>query len=83
VIAAIDDDDEREPFTAPIDAEWFGLKDRIVALERPRTPEGARAIALAALSEVPRYRDGTIDYGDLHSLLAMWCAEFIAAAVPV
>jgi hypothetical protein len=77
-----EDDDERAVITDPLTAEWFGLAEALEELDGPRTPEGARAMALAAMAEIPRNSDGTIDCGDLHVSLAMGCVEFILATVP-
>jgi hypothetical protein len=73
-----DDDDEREPVLAPIDNEWWELAAALEELDGPRTPEGARAMALAALAEAPRDCDGDIENGDLHERLAIGCARYLA-----
>jgi hypothetical protein len=49
-------------------------------MERPRTLEGARAMALAAMAQVPRNRDDSIHFTELHEVLSMGCVEFILAS---
>lgn len=73
-----EDEETQDILTEPLNAEWHQIADRLAKLDSPRTPEGARAMALAALSEVPRNRDDTIDYGDLHSWLSVGCARYLA-----
>lgn len=73
-----EDEETQDILTEPLNAEWHQIADRLAKLDSPRTPEGARAMALAALSEVPRNRDDTIDYGDLHSWLSIGCARYLA-----
>ncbi len=80
-----DNDDEREITTGPLNEEWFELRDRLFDLDSPRTREGARAVALAALSECPRDKDAIL-YEGLHTWLSLGCAEYLATpaiAVPV
>src|ERR1700719_523355 len=62
----IRDEEERDIITAPINEEWHQLADRITNLDSPRTPEGARAMALAAMAEVPRNLDDSIHFTELH-----------------
>jgi hypothetical protein len=79
---AITDEDERAEIMDPLNEEWFELSEALSELERPRTLEGARAMALAAMAEIPRDLEGNIEYGELHVLLSMGCVDFILAAVP-
>jgi hypothetical protein len=72
------DDDERALVTDPLNDEWFEIAAALKELEAPRTPEGARAMALAALAEAPRDRGGDIAHGDLYCWLAIGCAEYLA-----
>jgi hypothetical protein len=72
------DDDERALVTDPLNDEWFELAEALEELESPRTLEGARAVALAALAEAPRAPNGNIQCGDLYCWLARGCAEYLA-----
>jgi hypothetical protein len=77
---AIPDENKRAPVLAPITDEWFELADALCEMESPRTPEGARAMALAAMAQVPRKSDDTVLCTELHEVLSIGCVEFILAS---
>lgn len=77
-----EDEETQDILTEPLNAEWHQIADRLAKLDGPRAPEAARAMALAAMAEIPFDRDGTIDGADLHIVLALGCVKYILAAVP-
>lgn len=77
---AIPDEVKRAPVMAPITDEWFELAEALEQMESPRTPEGARAMALAWMAQVPRKSDDSILCSELHEVLSLGCVEFILAS---
>jgi hypothetical protein len=78
----ISDDEERDRFMAPLDAEWFGIKDRLFKLAAPRTPAGGRAVALAAIRQSPRPLEDAVCNADLACWLGLTCAQYVLDVAP-
>jgi hypothetical protein len=73
----IHDDNERDRMLEPLDVEWKKLRGRLSEFQPPRTPAGARAVALAALSEQPDDLDDAARNGNVTCWLALACAHYL------
>jgi hypothetical protein len=79
----IPNDKARDRYEAPLLAEYRGIKDRLYELAGPRTPEGARAVAAAAVHESHFQLEEAIRRDNVGTWLALTCAEYVLGVTTV
>jgi hypothetical protein len=72
----------RDKVIESLHARWVKLSYRIIELDLPRTPQGARAAADALLCIPPRNLEEARQNADLRAWLAVACATYIARTTP-
>jgi hypothetical protein len=68
----------RDKVIEALQARWAKLSHRIIELDLPGTPHGARAAADALLCDPPRNLEEARQNADLRAWLAIACATYIA-----